>query len=54
MLLNRRAFALTAGILYARNPRDALILHALHAHRTLFQLEESLQAHGLPLLQRYE
>ncbi len=42
------------SILYARNPRDALILHALHAHRTLFQLEESLQAHGLPLLQRYE
>ena len=42
------------SILYARNPRDALILHALHAHRTLFQLEESLQAHGLPLLHRYE
>lgn len=42
------------SILYARNPRDAIILHALHAHRTLFQLEESLQAHNLPLLQRYE
>lgn len=42
------------SILYARNPRDALFLHALHAHRTLFQLEESLQAYGLPLLQRYE
>ena len=38
----------------ALDVNDAIILHALHAHRTLFQLEESLQAHGLPLLQRYE
>ena len=40
--------------LYAKDPRDALILFSIHHHDTLEQVEERLNEYGMALLRNYE